>query len=146
MNKVWCVLILAVFAVAIGCGAGGGAKGAAEKVLKAVQAGDSDTIMDHIDLKGIYEMQKKQMEAFGQEVPEYDEWEKSFREDGKKDAKPNKEFKYEIIDVKEEGDTATIKVKTKENKDAEWEEDTVTMKKIDGKWKLTMESMAALGD
>ncbi len=146
MKKVWCVVILAVFALVIGCGAGGGAKGAAEKILKAVQSGDSDTIMDHMDLKGFYEMQKKQMEAYGAEVPTYDEWEKDFREKGKTDAKPNKEFKYEIIEVKEEGDTATVKVKTKENKEAEWEEITVTMKKIDGKWKISMESLVALGD
>ena len=55
MRKVWLVVVLAVTVIAFGCGAGGGVEAAAKKMLDATKTGDADVILDHLDLKGMYE-------------------------------------------------------------------------------------------
>lgn len=142
MRKVWLVAVLVVTVIAFGCGAGGGAKATAKKILEAGKTGDADVILDHLDLKGMYEAQ---VPEGMREQMKYEDFEKKMREGIKKNVKKNPDLEYEIISVEEEGDTATVTVKTKMNKDAEWEEAKVPLKKIDGKWKITMEGLAAIG-
>jgi hypothetical protein len=149
MKRLWLVAVLAIFTVSLGCGGGGGAKGAATALLEAQKTGDVEAAMEYMDLEGIYAEMKKMTEGMGEmavEMPKFEEWKKQFIAEAKKDAKPNKDFAYEIVEATETGDTATVKVKTKDKKDAEWKENTVTFKKIGGKWKLTVESMKALGE
>ncbi len=141
MRKVWLVAVLGVTVIAFGCGPGG-AEGTAKKLLEATKSGDADVILDHLDLKGMYES----LPETAREALKYEDWVKEAREGMKENIKPNKEFEYEIISSKQEGDTATVKVKTKENKEAEWKEREVPFKKIDGKWKITMEGLMEMGD
>jgi ketosteroid isomerase-like protein len=141
MNKVWLVVVLAVTVIALGCGAGGSAESAAKKILEATKTGDADTILDHMDLKGMYES----LPEMARGGLKYEDWEKKTREQMKKMFEPNPEFEYEIISCKEEGDTATLKTKTKEHKDSEWEERETTLKKIDGTWKITADSFGGMG-
>jgi hypothetical protein len=135
MRKLWIVAVLAVVVVAFGCGAGGGsAESVAKKILEAGKAGDFDTIAKYMDWKGIYDQLPEEARA----GKSFEDWKKESIEAAKKEVKPEKDFEYEILEVKEEGDTATVKTKTRPNKDAEWREDTVTFKKIDGTWKTTL--------
>jgi ketosteroid isomerase-like protein len=135
MRKLWIVAVLAIVAVALGCGAGGGAaESVAKKILEAGKAGDFDTIAKYMDWKGIYDQIPE--EARGGKS--FEDCKKEAIEAAKKEVKPEKDFEYQILEVKEEGDTATVKTKTRKNKDAEWREDTVTFKKIDGTWKTTL--------
>jgi hypothetical protein len=152
MKRFWLVAVLAIFAVSLGCAGGGGggsAKGAAKALLEARKTGDVESAMEYMDLQGIYDEMKKMTEGMGDmaaEMPKFEEWKKQFIAEAKKNPEVNKEFTYEIVEATETGDTATVKVKTKDKKDAEWEEETFTFKKIDGKWKLTVESLKALGE
>jgi hypothetical protein len=145
MKKVWLVVVLAVTVIAFGCGAGGGGgvEATAKKLLDATKSGDVDAWLDHIDLKGMYEAQ---VPAGAREQVKYEDFVKTTRDAMKRGLKPNPEFEYQIISSEEKGDTATVKVKTKESKDAKWEEADVPFKKIDGKWKLTWEGMMAMGE
>ena len=76
MRKVWLVVVLAVTVIAFGCGGGGSAKSVAVKILEAGKTGDADVLLDHMDLKGMYE------EAVPEEAREqmpYEEFEKMTR-------------------------------------------------------------------
>jgi len=141
MKKVLFITVLAVVAIVLGCGAGGGAKGTVEKLFKAVQKGDADTLSNYIDWKGIYESIPEEYRG----EAKFEDWEKEARDGMKKEIKPEEGFEYEVLSAEEKGDTATVKVKIKENKDAKWEERTIPLKKIDGKWKITMESFKEMG-
>lgn len=110
---------------------------AVKKMLEATRAGDFKTIAGYIDWKAIYDQIPEEMRG----GKEFEDWKNEVIETAGKEVKPEKDFEYEILEVKEEGDTATVKVKTRENKDAEWREDTVKFKKVDGAWKTTMGSM-----
>jgi hypothetical protein len=135
MRKLWIVAVLAVVVVAFGCGAGGGsAESAAKKMLEATKKGDFDTIAKYIDWKAAYDQLSEEQRA----AKKFEDWKKEQIAEVKPLFKPEKDFEYEILEAKEEGDTATVKVKSRENKDAEWREDTVTFKKVDGAWKTTM--------
>ena len=142
MRKVGVVVVLAVTVIAFGCGGGGSAKSVAVKILEAGKTGDADVLLDHMDLKGMYEAN---VPEDAREQLKYEDWEKQTREAMKTGVKANPDLEYEVISAEEKGDSATVKVKTKDNKDAEWEENTVILKKIDGKWKLTWESMMSMG-
>jgi len=143
MKRALFVALLGLIAIALGCGPGGGAEGTAKKLLEATKTGDADTLADHIDWKGMYESIPE--EYRGDKTVE--DFEKEARAEMKKHTdEANEEFEYEILSCEEEGDTATLKVKTKENKDADWEERTIILKKIDGKWVITMEGLQDMGD
>ncbi len=143
MRKVWCVAILAVFALTIGCGAGGGAEGAAKKILEGIKKGDNSVIFDHVDLKGFYEASVP--EAQREEFP-FEKFEKMMREAAEKEKEVPEGFEYEILGSEVKGDVTIVKVKVKENKDAEWEEQEVPFKQIDGKWKITAEGFQKLAE
>lgn len=142
MRKVWLVVVLAVTVIAFGCGAGGGAKGTAQKLVNAYKKGDVATICDHIDFKSIYDM----MPAMARQNQSFEEFEKSSRkqmEDSFEEER-NEEWDAQVISAEETEDTATVKMKIKAKKDAEWKEVDVPFKKIDGKWKLGLDGLAAM--
>ena len=142
MKRIWFVLILAVFALAIGCGVGGGAKGTAQKLVNAYKKGDASTICDHIDFKSIFD----QMPEFARGEQKFEDWEKEQREQMEKSLKEeqNEEWDAEVISAEEKDDTATVKMKIKPKKDAEWKEVNVPFTKIDGKWKLGLDGLVAM--
>ena len=115
---------------------------AMKKLLEAVEKGDADTIVEYIDLKGIYESIPEEYRGH----MKFEDWEKEARDEMKKEIKPEEGFIYEILSAEEKGDKATVTVKTKEKEDAEWEERTIILKKINGTWKLTIEGMQAMGE
>ena len=121
----------------IGRGAGS-VVDAVKEVLEAVRTGDADVILDHMDLNGMYEATVPQ-EQRG--ALTYEDWERQMLEAIKRSVKPKPDFEYEIISAETKGDRATVTTKTKESKDAEWEETKVSFEKIGGKWKLTWKGM-----
>ena len=121
----------------------GSAVGTMKRILEGVKNGDASAFIDHMDLRGMY---KAMVPAEQRQQLKYEDFEKTVREGMKKNIKPSPDFEYEIISSETKGDEATVKVKTKENKDAEWKEMTVPFKKIDGKWKLSWEGIMAMGE
>ena len=130
MKTLWIVAVVAVIAIACGCGARGGAapgaiarnargaEAAAVELLEALKRGDADVLADHLDLKGMYDSMPEAMRG----PTTFQGWQDEVRAMMKKGARPNTEFEYEIVSVEEKGDTATVTVKGKETKDGEWEE------------------------
>ena len=145
MRKLWILALAGALAIALGCGAGGGggAESAAKDILEGVKKGDSKALIDHLDLKGMYEAQVPE-EA--REQMTYEKFEKLFTQGVAEEAnKPAPEgFDYKILGSEVKGDATIVKVSVKEDKDAEWEESEVEFKKIDGKWKITAEGMQKL--
>jgi hypothetical protein len=120
----------------------GTAMDAVREMLEAAKTGDVDAILNHIDLRGMYEAGVPE-EA--REQMNYEDFEKMTRQAMKQNMKPKPDFEYEIITSEGKGDTATVKVRTKEDKDAEWEETDVPFERIDGKWKITWEGLMSIG-
>ena len=153
MKALWIATVVAVVAIAFGCGVRGGAapgaiarsvggaEAAAVQLLEALKSGDADVLADHLDLKGMYDSMPEAMRG----ATTFQGWENEIRAMMKKGARPNTEFEYEIISVEEKGDTATVTVKGKETKDGVWEEQEMKLKKIDGTWKLNMQDLMKMG-
>jgi len=118
------------------------AEAAAEAMLEGIREGDADVMLDHLDLKGLYEQAvREEMRA---EMP-YEQFRKILRENvERREAK--EDFEYQVLGSKADGDATIVTVKTKEDKDAEWEEHEVPLKKIDGTWKITAEGLQKLNE
>jgi len=147
-NDRWKITVEGMKAFDFGFGAPGpirrGADTAVEAmkhILDGVKRGDATVLLDHLDLKGMYE----------QMVPEQvreqitlEEFEKLVREGAQREQEAPEGFDYEILGSRLKGDATIVRVKVKEDTDAEWEEHEVEFKKIDGTWKITAEGMERL--
>ncbi|MBN1918845.1 MAG: DUF4878 domain-containing protein [Verrucomicrobia bacterium] len=146
MSRICVGLVLVMFAVTMGCtcGGGGNAESTATRMLDAIKANDVEAAMNYMDLKTMYDKITETLKAAQQEVPKFEDWKKEFIEQAKKEAKDNpQKFDYKNLEVKEEGDTATVTVEIKED-DKDWKKQTVTLKKVDGKWMMPFDEMMNL--
>jgi hypothetical protein len=143
MRNVWFVAILAVAVIAVGCGVGGGgAEGAAKDILEGVKKGDSSVLLDYLDLKGMYE---QQVPEEAREQMTFEQFEQQMRDALGKEKEAPEGFEYEILGSEVKDDVTLVKVKVKEDKDADWEQHEVPFRKIDGKWKVKFEDLLQLG-
>jgi hypothetical protein len=126
----------------------GSAEVAMRTMLEAAKARDVETMLEYIDLKGLYE--KQLPEDVRNDIP-FEKFREQVIMAAKQAAQEDgNQLDYELVEVKEEGDTATATVRTREGRHGEWKrewrEDTVQLEKIDGAWKITIESLAKMGD
>jgi hypothetical protein len=150
MSRVLIGAVLVAFAVTMGCTCGGGgggastAEGAAKGFLEAGKAKDVEKMLNYVDLKGMYDTQipeeaKKDMpfEKFKEQLVA------AAKEAADKDT--SKKPDYRKLKVTEEGDTATVTVELTEDGKT-WNEQTIKLKKVDGKWVVPFDEMAKMGD
>jgi hypothetical protein len=139
MRKLWLVLMIATMVTALGCGPS--AESAARKIFEGIKEGDSTALLDHLDFRGIYEMEVP--EADRDEMP-FEKFEMMLREQGE-ELEVAKGFDYDVLGSDIKDDVTIVTVKVKENEDAEWKNYDVPFKKIDGTWKLTAEGFQRIG-
>ena len=111
---------------------------------RTVKKGDKSVVYDYVDLKGMYDNTPEEK----RDGMSFEQFEKMIREAPKpegEDEKAPEGFDYKILGSEVKDDVTIVKVKVKENEDAEWEEHEVLFKKIDGKWKITAEGIEKLG-
>ncbi len=141
MKKFWIVIVLAAVAISLGCGGGGGAEAAAKKMLQAMKDGDVDTFLNYLDFKGQYD-KMSEAERGGMDYEAFEKMTKGFMSaalEADKEKAAKIEFKVLGSEVKD--DVTMVKVKKRDNAEAEWEEDEIPYKKVDGKWKTDLGSM-----
>lgn len=145
MRKLWILALVGALAITLGCGVGGGggAEGAAKNILEGVKKGDASALLEHLDLKSMYE----ELPEMAREQMTYEEFEKMTREAmetaaGEED--PPEGFEYKILSSEVKDDATIVKIQVKEDKDAEWKDYDVPFKKIDGKWKVSAKDLMAL--
>jgi len=142
MKTLWIVTVVAVIAIACGCGTRGGAtpdaetaEAAAKKFFEAGKTGDLDTAISYFDLKGEYDKMPEEQRG----DMDYEAFEKKIRaimEAGKEQAA---KLEYEVLGSEVKGDVTIVKVKLKNYVTPEWEEREWHFKKIDGKWKTSLD-------
>ena len=122
--------------------AGSGAEETARRILEGVKNGDRKPLMEHLDLKGLYEMQVP--EELREETS-YEDFEKEFFS-FVEDSDPPEGFDYEILGSEKKGDLVIVTVRIKEDEDADWEQEEMEFKRMVGKWKITAEGMQKMMD
>jgi len=142
MKRLWIVVVLAVIAVGFGCGGGGGgAEAAAKKMLEAMKNGDVDTFFSYLDLKEQYDKMPEALRA----GKDYEAFEKEAKDGMKKMVEANKEdaakAEFQVLGSEVKDDITMVKVKLRDNPKAEWKEEEIPFKKVDGKWKTTFPGM-----
>lgn len=165
MKNLWIVAILAVVALALGCGptkegepgkddnggggaaeggtsgtstptSGGGPEATVEAMLDGFKEGDVDAFLNGIDLKGLYDLSLTDEEK---EEISYEDFVGQMREGMQGAPTPDEGFAYKIGKSRKEGDTVILSVSIRQDADSEWEESEVPFKKIGGEWKITAE-------
>ena len=114
---------------------------AMKSILEGVKKGDASALLDHLDLKGMYE---QTMPEQVREMMTFEQFEKQVRESmgaAAEEEDPPEGFDYKILGSEVKDDATIVRVRLKNDTDAEWEEHEVPLKRIDGTWKATAEGL-----
>lgn len=142
MRAFWMAMVLIAAAVVAGCGAGkADAEAAARELIEAARRGDVDAILEHCDLKGMYETA---LTDYGRQQLSYEQFVQMTREGLQEKFAPSPELEYKNLGADVKGDTATVTVAVRTGPAAEWVEHTFMLTKVDGAWKVTTEGFQGL--
>jgi len=159
MRNLWFMVIVAMVAVAFGCGdntestdngngaeangkdngttvAAGGPEATAKAMMAGFKKGDYQAFLDGMDLEGIYPLMVPE-EARAE--TSFEQFVEQFRQGMEQMGAPPEGFDYKIGASKKEGDVVMLSISVKEDAASDYETSDVPFKKIDGKWKLTAE-------
>jgi hypothetical protein len=135
-------MVLVLSAVVAGCGGGkSGAEAAARELIEAARSGDADAVLAHCDLKGMYETA---LTDYGRGQLPYDRFLELTRRNLRANFAASPELEYKDLAAEVNGAAATVTVAIRTSPSAEWIEQTLTLTRVGGAWKLTTEGFQSL--
>jgi hypothetical protein len=163
MRNLWFVVVLAVVALALGCGestestdngsgdgggakangkdggtmvAAGGPEATAKAMLEGFKKGDYQAFLDGVDMEGLYPLMVAEEDRAEMTFEKFAE---QFRQGMEQMGPPREGFDYKIGASKKEGDTVILSISIKEDAASDFETSEVPFTKINGKWMISAE-------